>query len=336
MRWLIRLIALLLFVTASAVLYDRWQIDEDWSDLTPTDPLPHTQQLIHANRFAEAEAYLGYFVDHNSSMITSEGRELLHTLHAKRQSWTYKAKAVLDGALSGHGDDMEGMIGAGVADLFVVGDIRDLVIEGSHWMDGEEVDEVIVALSSLGVAASAATVSTAGGAGGIKGSLSLLKSMRKGRLLPAWFLRALSRLPRASSLQKEASALLDPIVDLYHASGYLGARTILAGSKSLKDLETMRFFAKRFGKESAVLLHIDPSAVRLAERFSARTVTRASLYGQPGFKRLAHRLKYTTRVSKYLSKHWQTLLRSIPLWVVWLVWGVSGGWMVLGVLRRVR
>ena len=195
-------------------------------------------------------------------------------------------------------------------------------------------DPVILTLSSLGVAATAATISTAGGAGGIKGTISLLKNMRRGRLLPAWFLKALARLPKASDTRRAANALMEPVADLYRSSGFLGARAILSSSTSLKELEKMRFFAKRFGREGAVLLRIDRSALRLAEHVPARTITRASLYGQPGFKALAKRVKYTARISKYVSKEYQQWLRMIPLWLLVSIW--IGALVALGLLFRRR
>ncbi len=334
MRWLFRLIALLVFLVTSSLLIDRWQMRDPFASLTPLDPLPHTQELIAHDHWAEAEAYLGYFVEHNSTAVTPQARELLSAIHDKRQSWDYKAQALIDGAITGKGEELEGMIGAGVADLFVVGDLRDLVIEGSHWLNGEKVDEVILALSSLGVAATAATISTAGGAGGIKGSLSLLKNMHRGRLLPAWLLKALLRLPSATDTRRAANALMEPIADLYHSSGFLGARTILTQSKSLRELKQMRFFAKRFGRESAVVLQIDPAALRFAEHLPARTITRASLYGTSGFTRLAKQAKYTARLSKYVSKHYQELLRRVPVWLLLVMWGGAGVW--LGALVRKR
>jgi hypothetical protein len=321
-RLSLRLIALLAFLLSTTLLYDRWQMRDAFDSLTPIDPLPHAKQLIEKDRFAEAEAYLRYFVDHNSSGVTPQARELLQAIHTKRQSWQYRAKTLVNGAINGNSDEIEGMIGAGVADLFVVGDIRDAVIEGNHWIHGEEVDEVIVALSSLGIAATAATIGTAGGAGGVKGSISLLKQMRKGKLIPAWLIKALARLPRAADIKRESNTLLEPITTLYRQSGLVATREFLRTSKSLDELKQMRFFAKTFKRESAVLLRIDPASLRLAEHFPARTITRASLYGKPAFKELARRVKYMARVSKIVSKQWQGWIRMIPLW------GVIGMWLV--------
>ena len=334
-RWSIRLIALLVLLTSSAVLYDRWQTRERLGTLPLIDPLPHAEALIAQKRFAEAEAYLGYFVEHNSSAVSPQAREILDAIHLKRASWGYRAKALFDGAWTGESDEVEGMIGAGVADVFVVGDIRDAVIEGKHWFDGEEVDEVVVALSTLGIAATAATIGTAGGAAGVKGSISLLKQMRKGKLLPSWLVKALVRLPRATDIKRQSNALIEPIAALYRHSGLVATRTFLRTSKSLDELKQMRFFAKTFTRNSAVLLRIDPAALRLAKHFPPQTITRASLYGKPGFRQLARRLKYTARVTKIISKQWQGWLRVVPLWLVIGVWGASL-WFVLPRIGRPR
>ena len=334
-RWLVRLIAMLLLLLSSVVLYDRWQTRDVLDSLSPLDPLPHAQALVEGNRFAEAEAYLDYFIEHNSSAITPQSRELLRAIHTQRQSWQYRAKALIDGAISGQSNEIEGMVGAGVADLFVVGDIRDALIEGKHWIEGEEMDEVILALSSLGIAATAATIGTAGGASGLKGSISLLKQMRKGKLLPAWLIQALVRLPSAADIKRTSNALLEPITALYRSGGLLATREILRRSKNLKELKRMQFFTKTFKRESAVLLRIDPSAVRLAEHFPAQTITRASLRGKPGFAQLARRLKYTARVTKIVSKQWQGWLRAVPLWLVIGVWGALL-WFVLPRIGRPR
>src|SRR5262252_5813004 len=45
-----------------------------------------------------------------------------------------------------------GLEGAAAADMFIVGDVRDLLIQGSRYVMDGEADEVIVLLSSVGVA----------------------------------------------------------------------------------------------------------------------------------------------------------------------------------------
>ncbi len=334
-RWPLRLILLSAFLLSSLLLYDRWQMRDAFDGMAPIDPLPRAQELVQKDHLSEAEEWLTYFVEHNSSAVTPQTQELLDAIRHRRQSWDYRARTLLKGAIEGQSDEIEGMVGAGIADLFVVGDIRDALIEGKHWLAGEEVDEVMLTLSSLGIAATAATIGSAGGAGGIKGSVSLLKQMRKGRLLPPWFLKALARLPRATDLKQASNTLLEPIATLYRHSGLTATRQMLRSSRNLNDLRQMAFFTKTFKKESAVLLRIDPAALRLAEHFPPKTITRASLYGKPGFKQLARRAKYTARITKIVSKQWLMWLRRIPLWLIAGVWGVSLAGLLFS-FRRAR
>lgn len=70
---------------------------------------------------------------------------------AERDSWLRKASAAGKGALTGRGDSLEALIGAVAADFFVVGDVRDLVIEGGKQMLDGDSDEVVLLLSAVGI-----------------------------------------------------------------------------------------------------------------------------------------------------------------------------------------
>lgn len=73
-----------------------------------------------------------------------------------RSSWLRRVKDVGIGAVTGSAGasgeaSLERLGGAVAADLFVVGDVRDLLIQGSRFMIDGEADEVIVALSTVGL-----------------------------------------------------------------------------------------------------------------------------------------------------------------------------------------
>lgn len=70
---------------------------------------------------------------------------------AEQASWLRRAKDLGLGAVSGHGDSLESLIGAVAADFFIVGDVRDLVIEGGKEMLDGEGDEAVLLLSLVGV-----------------------------------------------------------------------------------------------------------------------------------------------------------------------------------------
>lgn len=56
------------------------------------------------------------------------------------------------GALTGQGTSIESLVGAVAADFFIVGDVRDLVVQGGRWIVDGETDELILILSGVGIA----------------------------------------------------------------------------------------------------------------------------------------------------------------------------------------
>ena len=74
---------------------------------------------------------------------------------AEQRSLLRRVKDAGMGALSGRGTSLESLIGAVAADFFVVGDVRDLVIQGGRYVLDGETDEVILILSGVGVATTA-------------------------------------------------------------------------------------------------------------------------------------------------------------------------------------
>ncbi len=68
-------------------------------------------------------------------------------------------------------------------DLFVFGDIRDVVREGKHLAMGEDTDHLVLGLATAGLAVTAATYVSVGGAVPVRAGLTLVKDARKvGRL----------------------------------------------------------------------------------------------------------------------------------------------------------
>ncbi len=71
---------------------------------------------------------------------------------AEQSSWLRIARDFGFGALSGRGESIESLAGAVSADLLLVGDLRDLAIQGAKLAVDGEADPVIAGLSALGVA----------------------------------------------------------------------------------------------------------------------------------------------------------------------------------------
>jgi hypothetical protein len=93
------------------------------------------------------------------------------------------AKRFAAGLVTGNADDVASLSGTVAGDLFVFGDIRDVVREGKHLAMGEETDHLILGLATAGLVVTAATYVSVGGAAPLRAGLTLVKDTRKvGRL----------------------------------------------------------------------------------------------------------------------------------------------------------
>ncbi|WFU28215.1 hypothetical protein QA649_18925 [Bradyrhizobium sp. CB1717] len=105
-------------------------------------------------------------------------------------STSHFAKRFATGLVTGNADDVASLSGTVAGDLFVIGDVRDVVREGKHLAMGEETDRLVLGLATAGLAVTAATYVSVGGAAPVRAGLTLVKDARKvGRLgegLAAW------------------------------------------------------------------------------------------------------------------------------------------------------
>ncbi|WP_213770409.1 hypothetical protein [Bradyrhizobium sp. dw_78] len=97
----------------------------------------------------------------------------------EQNSAPHVAKGFASGLLTGNADDVASMSGTVAGDLFVFGDIRDVVREGKHLAMGEETDRLVLGLAAAGLAITAATYVSAGGAAPVRAGLTLVKDAGK-------------------------------------------------------------------------------------------------------------------------------------------------------------
>ncbi len=99
------------------------------------------------------------------------------------------------GLVVGEPDDLAGLAGTTLGDLFVFGDIRDFVREGSRMATGQQVDQLILGLACVGLAVTAGTYASLGAGAPARVGLSLMKAARKtgriGSSMSAWIGRSL-------------------------------------------------------------------------------------------------------------------------------------------------
>jgi len=139
-------------------------------------------ERLAAGDLPTVESYL--VIADQQGMVLPEGlRRDIAWAQTPLVRWSRSTGDALEGFVTGDGDSLAHFSGAVASDLMVVGDIRDLGEQGLAYARGEEVDQVIVALSGLGVALSAGTIASLGAAAPAKfGVASLKLLMRAGRI----------------------------------------------------------------------------------------------------------------------------------------------------------
>src|SRR3954451_19773574 len=120
------------------------------------------------------------------------------------------AKRFATGLVTGNADDVASLSGTVAGDLFVFGDIRDVVRESKHLAMGEETDRLVLGLAAVGLAVTAATYVSIGGAVPVRAGLTMVKDARKvGRLgegLTAWAGRSAREIVDTPMLQNAVAS----------------------------------------------------------------------------------------------------------------------------------
>ena len=129
---------------------------------------------------------------------------------AEANSTSHFAKRFATGLVTGNADDVASLSGTVAGDLFVFGDIRDVVREGKHLAMGEDTDHLVLGLATAGLAVTAATYVSVGGAAPLRAGLTLVKDARKvGRLgegLTQWAGRSAREVVDAPMLQQAVAS----------------------------------------------------------------------------------------------------------------------------------
>ena len=115
------------------------------------------------------------------------------------------------GLITGEPDDLVGLAGTAVGDLFVFGDIRDAAREGKRLVAGEPADELILGLAGVGLAVTAGTFVSLGAASPARLGVSVIKAAAKtGRMsarMAAWIGRSLRDVVDSAVLRRAVQSV---------------------------------------------------------------------------------------------------------------------------------
>jgi hypothetical protein len=206
---------------------------------------------------------------------------------AAENSTAGMARRFATGLVTGEANDAASLSGTVAGDLFVFGDIRDVVREGKRLAMGEDADRLVLGLAGAGLAVTAATYVSAGGAAPVRAGLTMVKDARKlGRLgagLTEWAGRSARGVVDAPALQQavatasiahpgqavaamkaafkaeKAGALVRLAKDVGRVSekaGTRGALDVLGIADGPKDVARAARLAEKKGSQTRAILKI--------------------------------------------------------------------------------
>jgi hypothetical protein len=161
------------------------------------------------------------------------------------------------GFVTGKPEDMASAAGMLTGDLFVFGDVRDVVRESWRGLRGEEVDPLVLSLAGTGLAVTAGLYASGGLAAPARAGLSVVKAARRGGHLGAPLVRLL-KVERREGLVRFVS-------DLGRVQSRTGMRGALDGLKIAehpKDVARLASLAAvKGGKTRAIVKVLGRGAI---------------------------------------------------------------------------
>ena len=179
-----------------------------------------------------------------------------------------------NGLITGEPKDVAGLAGTALGDLFVFGDIRDGLREGTRYLSGEHYDPLILGLAGAGIAITAGTYATVGAAAPARLGLTALKVARKtgqlGEPMARWIGRSLrdvsaaatapviaARAGREAVKLKKGEGLVRLVGDVGTVQAKAGTRAALDGLKlaeSPREMSRIAALAEKKGSKTRAIL----------------------------------------------------------------------------------
>ncbi|MCK5917287.1 MAG: hypothetical protein KAG34_02625 [Cocleimonas sp.] len=183
-------------------LAGHWEYEEAPADTHQLMTSHISAQVLHKNittainngHFDDARMYISIGKQHGYGLYYEQYQQQLREQDTNGRRIKDNVGNFVGGFVSGKGSSGAGVAGAIAADFTVVGDVRDLHTEYTHYQKKEPVDELVATLSGVGIGLTALAIGTAGSAAPAKAGVSLVKMAKKTRQLTPPFQKQLLRM----------------------------------------------------------------------------------------------------------------------------------------------
>ena len=287
------LILLLTIINGSGSLILE-RIDD--SIVLTENPLQVARELIYESRMEEAmylvsfsQRYLSKDSEYSDIALENEATQALI-------SPMFLFERFATGALTGEVSDTTSLLGSLTLDLLVIGDIRDLLVQGYKELDSGQGDEVIMGLSTVGLLLTLAPE--------LSWAPSLFKTFWRGRRVSEPFQKQITKELSKARRTGDYGALkrmMSEFTEVVEGLGAGPAMSIFKQVETSEDLALLATKAKIAPMESYTLSSIN----------GIKALGDISTTGAKQGK-LIKRVKIVTRQQKIFSK----LLGLVPLYLL--------------------
>ncbi len=187
------------------------------------------EAALAANDADLANSYLELARERNIAVPAALAEKVTAAVD-RANSATAHIESFARGLITGEPENVVGLAGTALGDLFVYGDIRDAVREGTRYISGQPTDELVLGLSVVGLAITAGTYASIGVTTPARVGLSAVKAARRtGRIsagMADWVGRSLREIIDWSALKRAGAAIADPTTAIREA------RTVVKAEKA--------------------------------------------------------------------------------------------------------
>lgn len=220
------------------------------ASLPDYDHAGEARSLFYDGRYSEALMVVDAGLMQAGGERAATLRVLRDEIISERDSWMRRLRAAGIGAVTGEGDSIEALAGAITADLFIVGDIRDLTIQGGRLVLDGKADPVIAGLSAAGLVLTVAPHFDAGAA--------ILKAARRSGSMTRRFAESLATQTRAVVERGQVEGLMKISTDMRVLADSVTAPGAIRLMKHIDDpaeLARVSDFLRRHPEAGGFALH---------------------------------------------------------------------------------
>lgn len=283
-RLLLFLLSLTICVASGYELSRRQQERHDL--VLQTEPLNRADTLLLQKHWQEARMLAGIVREQPGLGDIQRARSIEMAAEAALDSFTLQAQAYFSGLISGEVTNSASLAGALTLDLFVIGDLRDLVVQGYKEAAYQQGDEVVMALSAAGLGLALLPE--------LHWAPAILKGLKRAGALSGRFIKMLRKHARSALGSGDFKPLAGVVNDFGRAAEALGPGPVSGAMRAVEnesDLATLARAAAFNPRQSYAVATLGGTrGLRMVDK-NGRNIGS-----------VARRLKVSSRLAKTASK----------------------------------